>query len=129
MRNLLVQLEEHNIPHFIIKSYETATFEVDRHKAVYHIYHQQHPEIGRWNFKCDIYDRMRVKAFSQDELRWFHQNLQKYEEEQRGNNGFLNAKDGKIWVNKIVGFDPRMIKRKEPNYGKIHDDTGVLQHG
>lgn len=129
MRNLLLKLEEHQIPHFIVKSKVTVAFEVNDHRWEYHVYHHLHPEIGKWDLKCDIYEGLKWKIFSQDEIKWFRENIDRYKEENRGNGGSLRSGDGRIWVNKLVGFDPYSVKRKIIQHDKVHADPGVLQHG
>jgi hypothetical protein len=114
MRNLLIQLEKSGIPHFIVKSHIYAAFDDSEYRSEYHIYHWSHPEVGKWNFRDPNYEKMRFKIFSKEELRYFRSNIDKYTLVKYGKNGkVLNPKDGKIWVNEKVGFNPNYVKKKQ----------------
>lgn len=118
VRNLLISLEKKGIPHFIVKSHIFAMFDDEEYRTEYHIYHLPHESIGKWNVKCSIYEKLRLKIFSREEMRYFHKNLDKYEQVRNGKDGkMLNPKDGKIWVNKSVGFNPKTVRRKTTSNG------------
>ena len=97
MKNLLIQLEEFSIEHFITKSYITADFETDECRNEYHIYHKCHESIGKWSDRSIDYPYLKSKPFSSHELRWFRKNIDRYKLE-------LSNIEGNIWINKSIGF-------------------------
>lgn len=96
-KNLLLELENWNIEHFITKSYLSAIFECDRQIIEYHVMHKTHKTIGFWNDKSPLYPNLKEKPLSQFELKWFLNNLHKYKIDHE-------SPSGTIWVNKSVLF-------------------------
>jgi hypothetical protein len=106
VKNLLIQLEQNLIEHFITKSYITAGFETSERRVEYHLYHKFHPEIGKWNDKEMAYPNLRFKPLSKHELAYFRNNLKNYKLEQENQHG-------EIWVNKSVGFSKKNRKSQQ----------------
>lgn len=98
MKNLLVELEEHKIEHFVLKSYITCAFDRNDYRSEYHIYYDINDRVGQWNVKTIENGReLKFKLLSKFELQYFKANISKYEIEKESENG-------KIFTNKTVGF-------------------------
>lgn len=113
MRNLLIQLEELEIPHFVVKSHIYAPFEPDEYRAEYHVYHVESKEIGKFNLRDVQYQSLKYKILSRNEIKFFHANQNKYKQVNTGKDGKrLDPKNGKIWVNVKLEFNPNIVKQK-----------------
>lgn len=112
--NLLIVLEQEQIPHFVIRSHIYAPFDDSEYRSEYHIYHLRHKKVGCWNKHCETYDRLNYRKLSRLELKYFHQNIHKYTQVRTGQHGkALDPKDGKIWINNTVGFKTSLITKKQ----------------
>lgn len=131
MRNLLIELEKKNIPHFVVKSHIYASFDDSEYRSEYHIYHWKHPEVGKWNTIEPNYEKLKYKIFSREELRYFYNNLDKYTQVDVGRKGkVIDPKDGKIWVNRNVGFNPNYVKPKQQkNVSSLSQSPDLFSHG
>lgn len=114
-KNLLLELEQHLIEHFVVKSYITASFETSERRIEYHLYHKFHPEIGKWNDKEMAYPNLRFKPLSKHELNYFRNNLKKYKLEEKTSYSFEDQfeKHGEVWVNKSIGFSKKNKKSQQ----------------
>lgn len=100
VKNLLIELEQATVEHFITKSYITADFEEEEYRVEYHIYHKFHPTVGKWSDKCTEYPFLKCKPLSRKEVQWFRNNIEKYKIDQ-------DNPDGTIWIHKKVGFSAK----------------------
>ena len=129
--NLLIVLEQEKIPHFIVRSHIYASFDDTEYRSEYHIYHMTSERIGQWNKPCESYDRLKYRKLSRKELAYFHENIHKYNQESKGRRGqVIDPKDGKIWTNKKVGFNPSLITRKATrNETQLYTTRNLFSEG
>lgn len=105
MKNLLVELEQKKIPHFITKSFITAKFETTECRVEYHVFHACDSKVGRWNRKDERYGRLKVKILSKFEVGYLLSQIQKYEQVTKGKRGIIPERLGSVYVNKSVKFN------------------------
>jgi hypothetical protein len=103
MKNFLKRFEESDSEFFVMKSYITASFEVDRKKEEYHIYYvknNSNPEAY-----CQGYMNLKERRMNKKEIRYFKENIEEY-------TIVMNTGDGSIFNFKKKPFD----KSKCPTY-------------
>jgi len=76
MKNFLKKFENSDTDFFVMKSYITASFEVDRKKEEYHIYYikqNSNPEAY-----CEGYMNLKVRRMNRKEVAYFQENIRDY---------------------------------------------------
>ena len=87
MKNFLKRFEEGETEFFVMKSYITATFEVDRHKEEYHIFYikpNSNPEAY-----CQGYMNLKMRRMNRKEVAHFLKNMKEYHPVLKNDDGIV----------------------------------------
>lgn len=106
MKNLLLELEENNVEHFIMRSYVTADFEEEENRTEYHVYHKIVGDVGKWSVKDPEYPYLKFKKLQRKEIKYFRQNIAKYRME-------MECCHGVIFHHRKIGFVKPVTKPKQ----------------
>lgn len=103
MKNFLKRFEQGDTDFFVMKSYITASFEVERKKEEYHIYYikqNSNPEAY-----CEGYMNLKMRKMNRKEVAYFIENKRDY-------HPVLDTDDGAVFNLNSRPFD----KSKCPTY-------------
>jgi hypothetical protein len=119
MTNILLDLIEHKIQHFVTKSYITCGFEKDECRTEYYVYFKIHEDskvrssnakhlspdklVGFYNKRSKDFPYLKFKKLQKKELKFFRENCSLYEIP-------YEDKDGSVSIHKQIGF----TKEKSP---------------
>jgi len=113
MTNILLELIEHKIEHFITKSFITCDFESDESRSEYHVYYKIQEKaktspknaknlspkdyVGFYNKRSVEFPYLKYKKLQKVEIKFLNNNSKEYVES-------FSDENGSVYIHKEVGF-------------------------